>query len=236
VSVARALGLTVGIAVGLAACGGADGGSVAVGDEGGAASGAQEFEIAVAWIDPQDDRHLIFLVDGCSDGGTARVDERPNRVTVALAATPVDVPCVTEEVEVRLEAPVGDRAVIDASDGEHLELVEAAFLHPQPAPPRPAADCTADSVHEAVEHEIDGGLHASVRSCNGTWLVVETSANACPATGEAPAAGCITNRHVAYFRNVDDHWSVFAFDDCEVVAREDSTFPEELCSSSNQTG
>jgi len=220
--------MAIGI-LGLAACGGGGGGSVTATDDGDAASGGQEFGVAVAWIDPQDDRHLVFLVDGCSDGGTASVDERPDRVTVAVAATPAEVPCATERVEVRLEAPVGDRAVIDATDGEHLELIEATFLHPQPPPPRPPADCTTDSVHEAVEHEIDGGLQAHVTGCDGTWLVVETAANACPATGEAPAEGCITNRHVAYFRNVDGHWSVFAFDECEVVMRADPAFPEELC-------
>jgi hypothetical protein len=46
---------------------------------------------------------------------------------------------------------------------------------------------------------------------------VETSADACPATGEAPA---------------DGHWTVFAFDDCELVTRQDPSFPEELCHSS----
>jgi hypothetical protein len=61
---------------------------------------------------------------------------------------------------------------------------------------------------------------------------VETSADACPATGEAPADGSITNRHVAYFRNVEGHWTVFAFDDCELVTRQDPSFPEELCHSS----
>jgi hypothetical protein len=34
-----------------------------------------------------------------------------------------------------------------------------------------AAECTSDSAHEAVEHEIDGGLQAHVTGCDGTRLV-----------------------------------------------------------------
>lgn len=91
------------------------------------------------------------------------------------------------------------------------------------------ADCSEESAAAAVAGNVDGGLRSRVLACDGTWMAVDTSTNACAATGEGIAEGCRANHHVVYFRSMDSAWSIVAFDDCELVRSIDPTLPAPIC-------
>lgn len=91
------------------------------------------------------------------------------------------------------------------------------------------ADCSGETAATAVEANVDGGLRSSVLACDGTWMAVDTSTNACAATGESMAARCRANHHVVYFRSMGGAWSVVAFDDCDLVRSIDPSLPPHIC-------
>jgi hypothetical protein len=66
----------------------------------------------------------------------------------------------------------------------------------------------------------DAGLHRVFTTGRSSILDYGTTTRTVP----APLYNAL--------RNVEGHWTVFAFDDCELVTRQDPSFPEELCHSS----
>jgi hypothetical protein len=90
------------------------------------------------------------------------------------------------------------------------------------------ADCTSESVVEAVAREVDGGIESDLLACNGAWMSVDTYTNACSA-GEPFEERCVGNHHVVYFRNVDGIWRVGGFDDCEAIRAQYPDLPTDIC-------
>jgi hypothetical protein len=160
-------------------------------DDGGDATatggeGAEPMGVQGVWYDPADDRHLIFAVDSCSEGAAASVEETPDQIVLSISGRRTEIPCTPERLEVYLEEPLGRRQVVDAGDRELADVVEAAWLLPPDTSSWLPATCDSASASEAVRRGVDGGLRSDMLDCNDTWLVVATSVNACPATGEAP--------------------------------------------------
>lgn len=135
-----------------------------------------------------------------------------------------------EQLDVRLDAPLGDRIVTDASTGNVVMDEPAVHLDPASIVPRLPADCTDNSVREAVEREVDGGLQHQLLACGRRWMAVFTYQNACPAIGDPVVdRRCYVHQQVGYFRAIEDIWRVIGFDDCDVVRCQYDDLPERIC-------
>ncbi len=140
--------------------------------------------IGVVLSDPRDERHLIVNVGTCSKGGDASAEEKPTEVVITVTGQRIEPLCASEQLDLRLDAPLGERTVIDASTGNSVTVEPALHLDPASTVPRLAAECTNPSVTEAVAREVDGGLRHQLLACGPKWMAVFTYQNACPATGD----------------------------------------------------
>jgi hypothetical protein len=137
------------------------------------------------------------------------VAEATDRVVLGIGTPVLDPPCNPVRLEVRLQAPLGDRTVVDAAGAE---LPVDTYVPPDPSR-LVRAECTEEAARTVVANDVDGGLRSELLDCVDGWMAVLTSTDACPATGEAPGDGCIGNVHTVYWRDVDGHWTITGFDD-----------------------
>src|SRR5688572_29964393 len=68
--------------------------------------------IGLVLTDPRDGRHLIVNVGPCSDGGVATAEERANEVVIKVTGNEIEPPCASEQLDVRLDAPLGGRTIV----------------------------------------------------------------------------------------------------------------------------
>lgn len=203
-------------------------------DPGGSATtatvGAEDGAIRAVFVDPDDPSHLLVSVDCIpvpSPGAPSpvEIDEGPDRVVLRLRAPVLDPPCNPVQVDARLQAPLGDRGVSTAA-GAPLPVDTYVPLDPSRLVP---AACSDEAARAVVANDVDGGLRSELIGCAEGWMAVRTSSDACPATGEAPAEGCIANVHTVYWRDVDGHWTITGFDDCDSIRRQYPGPPPALC-------
>lgn len=179
-------------------------------------------------LDPADDSHLVVTVGSCTRRAEVDVEESSKRIALLITGRRAPDGCQPEVLDVHLAASLGHRTLIDRVSGQE-RTAEPPPTGPLPAPPRLPADCSAESVREAVEREVDGGLMFHALACDGTWMAVDTSTNACPANGETIAPACRANQHLGYFRNIENIWRVVGFDDCAMVRVTYPDLPDEIC-------
>lgn len=188
---------------------------------------ARAGDLVEVFIDPRDDTHLLLRLAFCVEDASASAVETVTEVAISVASRPIDPPCEQDLVDLHLEAPLISRHVIDAAHDIEMMVQTASFLYPDTADLAPA-ECTADAARAAVAKDVDGGLRSEMLACDGNWMAVDTSTNACPATGDSIAEGCIANQHIAYFHNDDGYWTIVAFD-CDLVRSSHPDFPAEIC-------
>lgn len=188
---------------------------------------AEAGDLIEVFVDPRDDTHLLLRLAFCVGDVTASALETATEVAVSVTSRPIDPPCEQDLVDLHLEAPLISRRVIDAAHNIEMTVQTASFLYPDTSDV-PVAECTADAARAAVAKDIDGGLRSTILSCDGTWMAVDTSTNACPATGDSIAEGCLANQHVAYFHDDDGYWVIAGFD-CDLLRSSHPDFPPEIC-------
>lgn len=186
--------------------------------------------IKAVFVDPEDPADLHVSL-GCvrvpAPGEPSPVDvaEAPDQIVLELTTPVLEPPCNPVQLEVRLREPLGDRSVVSA-DG--AEVPVDTYVAPDPARFVPA-ECTEEAARAAVASDVDGGLRSDLVGCLDGWMAVRTSTNACPATGERPAAGCIANSHTVYWRDAEGRWEITGFDGCDHIRRQYPGPPPALC-------
>jgi len=188
---------------------------------------ARAGDLLEVFIDPRDDTHLLLRLAFCVKDASASAVETVTQVAVSVTSRPIDPPCEQDLVDLHLEAPLISRHVIDAAHDIEMTVQTASFLYSDADALAPA-ECTADAARAAVAKDIDGGLRSEMLACDANWMAVDTSTNACPATGDTIAEGCIANQHIAYFHNDDGYWTIVGFD-CDLVRSNHPDFPAEIC-------
>lgn len=186
--------------------------------------------VRAVFVDPDDPAHLFVSVDcipvPASDAPSAlEVAEASDRVVLGIGTPVLDPPFNPVQLQVRLQAPLGDRTVVDAA-GSGLPV--DPYVPPDPSRLVPA-ECTDAAARAVVANDVDGGLRSELLGCLDGWMAVLTSTDACPATGEAPGEGCTGNVHTVYWRDVDGHWKITGFDDCDSIRRQYPGPPPALC-------
>lgn len=189
-----------------------------------------EGPIRAVFVDPDDPARLFVSVDcipvPAPDAPSAvEVAEATDRVVLGIGTPVLDPPCNPVRLEVRLQAPLGNRTVVDAAGAE---LPVDTYVPPDPSR-LVRAECTEEAARTVVANDVDGGLRSELLDCVDGWMAVLTSTDACPATGEAPGDGCIGNVHTVYWRDVDGHWTITGFDDCDSIRRQYPGPPPALC-------
>lgn len=179
------------------------------------------------FVDPRDDTHLLLRLAYCVTDATPSAVETASEVRISVTSRPADPPCEQDLVDLYLDDPLMSRRVVDAAHLTEMPVQAASFLYPD-ASDVAVAECTTEAARAAVAADIDGGLRSDILACDGTWMAVATSSNACPATGEPVDDGCIANEHTAYFRNVDGKWAIVGFA-CDVVRDMHPDLPDEIC-------
>jgi hypothetical protein len=166
------------------------------------------------------------LPDHCTivreDGSGTAVTELADRVEVRLQAPSVSPPCQADILPIRLSSPLGSRRVVAAGSGTQLTTVTDT----REAIP---SACTSEASAAAVARDIDQGLSSDILACAHGWMAVNTSQNACPATGDRPDAGCLAHLHVFYFRDVVGRWRIASIGPCSEVRHEFPDVPEDVC-------
>jgi hypothetical protein len=186
--------------------------------------------IRAVFVDPDDPAHVYVSADcvrvpAPDAPSTVEVAEASDRVVLSIGTPVLEPPCNPVRLEVRLQAPLGDRTVVNASGSE---LPVDTYMPPDPSR-LVQAECTDDAARAVVANDVDGGLRSELLGCLDGWMAVRTSTDACPATGEAPAEGCIGNIHTVYWREVAGHWTLTGFDDCDSIRRQYPGPPPSLC-------
>lgn len=183
------------------------------------------------YVDPSDGSQLRVRVScavpPAGEGGVLEVAESDQSVTLSLAMEPVAPPCLKALVRVSLEAPLGERTVVDRNSGDQIPVQDDIPMDPARVVP---AECSGDAARRVVEFDVDGGLRSDIRTCDSNWMAVATSSNACAPTGEEQdPEGCIANEHVGYWKNRDGAWALVAFDDCDRIRRQYENFGDVNC-------
>jgi hypothetical protein len=127
---AVALALPVALVLALAGCGAFRGPD--------ASEQRHPVDIVDVYRDPQAPATLYVEVDDCTRDARVAAYEGPDQVSVTATGRTAEPPCDAARVEVSLDAPLGDRAVVASLDGHTFDVTVAPWLAPASTSPATA--------------------------------------------------------------------------------------------------